>query len=180
MDMVNGTTMNNIISNDILNLKLYINEITDLQLKMHNTNVVGLRKLDEQLRFKILSNNILNSTCKNNLITLLNSFNNDNKLCHGDFHLLNLIKTNNNIVIIDWIDATIGNPEADICRTYMLYLLYKEDIADLYLNDYCKKSNKSKKDIVKWLPIIAGARLYENKENEYEQLLNWINNNKLL
>lgn len=61
--------------------------------------------------------------------------------------------------------------EADICRTYLLYILYAKDIANLYLDSYCDKCNKDKKEILKWLPVIAGARLCENKSNEVETLL---------
>lgn len=173
MDMVNGVTMKDVIFNDIGNVSLHISNIVDLQLKIHQTDGNGLNRLNERLISKIICTNILNNNQKQHLINSLNSFDIGNKLCHGDFHVMNLIKTNNEIMIIDWIDATCGNPEADVCRTYLLYLLYAEEIAELYLDAYCDKSNKDRKDITKWLPIIAGASLCENKSNEVETLLKY-------
>lgn len=171
MDRVDGITMKDVILNDTENIRLHISDIVDLQLKMHQIEVKSLNRLNKRLISKISDTNMLNDNQKQNLIIRLNSFNIDSKLCHGDFHFLNLIKTNNNIMIIDWIDATCGNPEADICRTYLLYVLYANDIANLYLDSYCDKCNKDKKEILKWLPVIAGARLCENKSNEIETLL---------
>jgi tRNA A-37 threonylcarbamoyl transferase component Bud32 len=171
MDMINGVTMKDIIFNDICNLNLHINSIVDLQYKMHQIDVAGLNRLNEGLALRISSTNLLDNNEKQHLVCTLNSFESDNKLCHGDFHFLNLIKTHNDIVIIDWVDATCGNPEADICKTYLLYLLYANEIADLYLDVYCKKSEKERKDILKWLPIIAAARLCDNKPNEVETLI---------
>jgi len=174
MDMVNGITMKDVIVNDIQNVSLHISNIVDLQLKMHQVDGNGLKRLNERLTSKILCTNILNNSQKQHLINRLNSFDMGSKLCHGDFHFLNLIKTKNEIMIIDWNDAACGNPEADICRTYLIYLLYANEIADLYLDAYCEKGNKERKDITKWLPIIAGARLCENKSDEVKTLLKYL------
>lgn len=105
----------------------------------------------------------------------MNGFDIGSSLCHGDFHFMNLMMTDQGIIIIDWVDATSGSPEADLCRTYMLYVLYApEGFADMYLDVYCRKKNKKRGDILKWLPIIAGARLSEKNEPEQEQLLKWV------
>lgn len=36
----------------------------------------------------------------------------------------------------------------------------------MYLEIYCTKSKRLKKDILDWLPVVAAARLSENNENE--------------
>ena len=43
-------------------------------------------------------------------------------LCHGDFHPGNVILTARGPVIVDWNDATLGPPAADVARTEMLML----------------------------------------------------------
>jgi len=80
----------------------------------------------------------------------------ENKLCHGDFHIINLIQTSNDIKIVDWVCASSGNPEADICRTFLLYKTYMEELAEIYLETSCKIKNVDKLKIVSWLSIIAG------------------------
>ncbi len=83
------------------------------------------------------------------------------RLCHGDFHLFNLIMSENNVTIIDWVDASSGDIRADICRAYLLYSQFSMELADQYLRLYSDKSGLAKEDIFQWAPIIAGARLSE-------------------
>jgi len=105
----------------------------------------------------------------------------ENKLCHGDFHIFNLIQTSHDIKIIDWVCSSSGNPEADIYRTYLLYKLYKDNIADIYMDIYCQMMKMDKKEIMSWSPIIAGARLGEYVKDEREEniLLEIINHQKI-
>jgi thiamine kinase-like enzyme len=91
-----------------------------------------------------------------------------NNLCHGDLHVSNLIETKDGIKIIDWVDASSGSAAADACRTYLLYKLFREEIAEMYLRLFCNKSLLTKEAIITWLPLIACARLSENSMNENE------------
>lgn len=43
-------------------------------------------------------------------------------ICHGDFHPGNVLATPQGEVVIDWIDATRGNPLADLARSSILAL----------------------------------------------------------
>lgn len=174
MDLIEGTSMQQVILNDMNNLALYIDKIIDLQIKIHSINisVPGFPTMKDRLKQRISQSPILDNSQKENLQGLLNGFDFGTSLCHGDFHFMNLIKTDQNIVIIDWVDTTSGSPEADLCRTYLLYELHSpKGFADIYLDVYCKKTNKKRGDILKWLPIIAGARLTEKNESEKGQLL---------
>lgn len=44
------------------------------------------------------------------------------RLCHGDLHPSNVILSNDGPVIVDWFDASRGDPIADIARTSMTLL----------------------------------------------------------
>jgi aminoglycoside phosphotransferase (APT) family kinase protein len=44
------------------------------------------------------------------------------RLCHGDLHPSNIILTDNGPVIVDWFDASRGDPVADVARTSMTLL----------------------------------------------------------
>jgi aminoglycoside phosphotransferase (APT) family kinase protein len=43
-------------------------------------------------------------------------------LCHGDLHPSNVIIGNDGPVIVDWFDASRGDPIADVARTFMTLL----------------------------------------------------------
>ena len=90
----------------------------------------------------------------------------ENRLCHGDYHVNNLMQTEACVTIIDWVDASAGDVKADVCRSYLLYSQYSMDLASLYLRVYCEKTSLSQNDVLVWEPIIAGARLSENVASE--------------
>lgn len=43
-------------------------------------------------------------------------------VCHGDFHPDNVLLSDDDVTIIDWMDASRGNPLADIARTSIILL----------------------------------------------------------
>lgn len=92
------------------------------------------------------------------------------RLCHGDFHPFNILGLDENARVIDWLDATAGDPAADVCRTYVLISAYRQDIADAYVAAYLAASDISRADIDKWLPLVAAARLAENVPAEFDRL----------
>jgi thiamine kinase-like enzyme len=102
---------------------------------------------------------------------LLDSLAADEVVCHGDFHPYNIIQTEKGLAVIDWVDATCGSAQADVCRSYLLYLLHGTEVAEAYLHFYCGKANVPKEDVLKWLPILAGARLCEAGRGDDTELL---------
>ncbi len=130
----------------------------------------------EKLRGQIESAPLLNLKQKTALLQKLDSMTFEKRLCHGDYHLYNLIMEDDNVSIVDWVDSSAGDICADIYRTYLLYSQFYEELAELYLTLYCKKSGLSKEEVFQWAPIIAGARLSENVSTEKpERLLEIVN-----
>lgn len=54
------------------------------------------------------------------------------RLCHGDLHPSNVILSDHGPVIVDWFDASRGDPVADVART-LLTLLGDGSMAPLHL-----------------------------------------------
>src|ERR1700726_4835887 len=52
--------------------------------------------------------------------------------------------------LIDWPDACRGDPSADVCRSYLLLKLHAEEIAEPYLDAYCRIADLSRATIVGW------------------------------
>lgn len=176
MDYVEGVTLNEWILADNDNVNKYVDIMVDLQIEIHSKNIHMPISLNNKLKEKITGNMDINESKREKLLKVLDRLPEGNSLCHGDFHGNNIMKTDNQYYIIDWIDATNGCANADVCRTYMLYLFYYSEIAELYLETYCTRTGKSKKDVLEWLPIIAAARLCEKNEEEKEKIFSLIQN----
>ncbi|MBO5328614.1 MAG: phosphotransferase, partial [Clostridia bacterium] len=153
----------------------YLNLFIDLQRTVLSKKVPMLNKLKDKMnnRIKIAK---LDATTKYELHTRLDSLPKHLNLCHGDFNPSNIIIANDGTpYIIDWSHATQGNSSADVARTYLLFYLYgKEELAEKYLNLYCKKSDTAKQYVQKWIPIVAASRLTKAKAEEDEFLRKWI------
>lgn len=59
---------------------------------------------------------------------------------HGDLHGQTLMVNGDDFAIIDWMDATRGNPLLDACRTYMIYAEVDAGFAVMYLKEFCRQS----------------------------------------
>ena len=51
----------------------------------------------------------------------------------------------------------------------------KDELAEKYLDLFCKKSDTAKQYIQKWLPIVAASQSVKGRPEEREFLLNWVN-----
>lgn len=154
----------------------YMNMFVDLQLKVLSHEAPAmLNKLKEKMKRKIADAN-LNDTIKYELNTRLESMPTHSKLCHGDFNPSNVIvKDDGELYIIDWAHVTAGNASADAARTYLVFWINgKIDDAEKYLDLFAEKSGIEKKNIQRWIPIVAASQLSKGNEKEREFLMQWI------
>ncbi len=93
------------------------------------------------------------------------------RLCHGDFHPLNLLGSPGHETLVDWLDATRGDPAADVCRSYVLIKRMVPQIAAAYVAAYIAVSDESLERISSWLPFVAAARLAEGVPEEADELV---------
>jgi tRNA A-37 threonylcarbamoyl transferase component Bud32 len=175
MDYLKGISLMDCIINDMENATRYVDDMVKLQIDIHSRKVWLPFSLKDRLRRKIASNQDLRDEKKNVILESLDKLPDDNALCHGDFHGYNILSCHGQYWIIDWVDSTSGCADGDACRTYMIYLFYAPELADLYLKSYCKHSGKEKGQILMWLPVIAAARLSENIPKEKEKIMQLIN-----
>ena len=171
MEYIKGRTIGETLSEDIEQAEYYLNITVEIQQKIHMIVADTLEPMSEKLSRQIKSAHNLDEKQKSALLKRLDSMTFEKRLCHGDFHMFNLIMTNNKVTIIDWVDSSAGDIHADIYRTYLLYSQLSEELADMYLNLYCEKSGLSKDDVFQWAPIIAGARLSECISSEKSERL---------
>ena len=171
MEHIQGPSLGELIDKDRGNAPEYLHMAASLQASMHQTPGAGLPSQREKLRRRIQGAPKLSEETQQRLLTLLAELAHDSVVCHGDFHPYNLIQAKEGLRIIDWVDATCGNAQADACRTYLLYLLHGREAAEPYLQLYCEAAQIKKEAVLAWLPILAGARLYESGRGDDEGLL---------
>ncbi|MEH7226752.1 aminoglycoside phosphotransferase family protein [Bacillus sp. JJ1566] len=176
MEYIKGETLGDLFIKDKERVEHYLNISVDMQLKIHSIIPDTIEPMYDKLYRQIESVNELDKRQKNYLLKRLESITYQDRLCHGDFHLFNLIMTDNQVVIIDWVDSSAGDIRADIYRTYLLYSQFSSKLAYLYLRLYCEKSGLLRSEVFHWAPIIAGARLSESVSSENsERLIEIIN-----
>lgn len=175
MDHIKGSSLSDCILNDVENTEAYLESMVKLQIEMHSKKLLLPFSLKDRLKVRIQGSQILDETLKEKVLALLKELPEGDGLCHGDFHGYNILVCEGEYWIIDWIDATRGCADGDVCRTYMLYSLYAPEWAELYLDLYCKNTGKNRNSILAWLPAVAAARLSENFETEKERLMSWVN-----
>ena len=174
LDYISGKSLNNCMLEDRVNSFQYIKQMVNIQLNIFSKTLSLPFSLKQTLKNKIEGNASIPEPVKKNLRLRLAELQEGLQLCHGDFHGDNIIMQGDKPFIIDWVDATSGHPDGDVCRTYMLNSFYHSEIADKYLDCYCAIAKKEKCAVLKWLPVVAAASLTDNNENEKEKIQNWI------
>lgn len=175
MNSIGGKSFAQMMSEDSENTEHYVERMVDVQINMHNKRCMGLPTLRNKL-YDCINDSDIDSTKKYDLLSIMDGTPRHRKLCHGNFNPTHLIEKNGVVYITDWNHASQGNASADVARTYLWLYLYNREIADMYLQKFCDKSNTAKRYVQQWLPIVAAARLAKHISPEEEEILNeWIN-----
>jgi tRNA A-37 threonylcarbamoyl transferase component Bud32 len=175
-EYVNGKTLSKLIKEDPSKTDEYLNMFVDLQKYMHSLSMPRLVSLKDKMTNKICKTE-LQATVRFDFHMRLEEMSKENRVCHGDYDLSNVILADNGkLYVIDWAHAAQGTPLADVAMTFIkLWLEGDEDIAESYLTLYCEKSGTDKRDAHKWMPIVAAAKLSDGNSAEREMLKNWVN-----
>lgn len=160
--------------------------LAELHADMHASNILPeLPSQRQRLEDKIRSAAVLPPDLRQAGLRSLDQMPDGDRLCHGDFHPGNILMTARGPIIIDWIDATRGNPVADVARTWvMLSALSAPGLSipwfvkvllswflKTYLKRYFQLQPSDQQQFTAWLPIVAAARLSENISEIQEWLL---------
>ncbi len=174
MDLIEGKTLAQLMEENPQNKGKYLEQMVDLQMLVHSKSTPKLSKLKDKLARQINALD-LDEIKKYELLTSLEAKPKHTKLCHGDFTPDNIIISDKGTFIVDWAAARQGNASADVGRTYLKFYLKSPELADKYLDLFCKKSLTSKRYVLEWLPIVAAAQLENSSsDEETELLMKWI------
>jgi uncharacterized protein (TIGR02172 family) len=168
----------------------YSKTLAQLHVQMHECLFdVDVPAQRTRLQRKINSAEVLSASLKASLLKALDALPTGERVCHGDFHPANVLVSGREATVIDWIDASRGNPLADVARTSIILLGAAEtsQISNsfikgllkishtLYLREYFHLQPGGEEEYRRWLPIVAGARLSENIREVEEWLLKQVN-----
>ena len=175
-DYIEGKTLSQLIKENPDKTEEYLDLLVEVQMNIHSAKSPLLTKLKDKMHRKISSTSI-DATTRYDLHTRLEGMPKHNKVCHGDLCPSNIIITPDGTpYVIDWAHATQGNASADVARTYLIFVLngYKE-LAEKYMDMFCRKTDTKIAYVQKWLPIVAASQSVKGNPEEKELLLSWAN-----
>lgn len=175
-EFIKGKTLARLMKEEPEKQSEYLELFVNTQLEVHSMTCSALTHLKDKMNKKICLAD-LDATTRYDLHARLEGMPKHNKVCHGDFNPSNIIiGDDKKVYILDWSHVTQGNASADVARTYLLFCLEdNKELAEEYLDLFCKKSNTEKKYVQKWMPIVAASQSVKGNTQEREFLLSWTN-----
>jgi len=135
-----------------------LDKVVELQVAMHKVNSASFRPIKLVLAGNIYGAPGLDDAGRRKLIAMLEKLPEGFAVLHGDFHGGNIIFDGTCHKIIDWAEVAIGDPAADVARSYMDYLMMRrEDLGEMHLARYLAATGISRMRVLDWLPVMAGS-----------------------
>ncbi len=171
-EFVEGQTLADVMAKDKKNLAKYLRQFVEIQCAVFKKTSERMGNLVEKLD-KQISASPLDRVTRYDLHMKLLSYPRGTALCHGDFNPTNVIITpNGEWRVIDWSHVRLGDPLADVARTYLLFWLSGHvAAAEKYMALMCEALKVKLADVQKWLPIVAAAESATEKDHKNLDLL---------
>jgi len=156
----------------------YMDEMARLHVAIHQHHAPRLPSLKARLADEIQGAGIKRGAALplQAVLDRLAEMPDGDRLCHGDFHPANVMGSPGNASIINWLEATRGEPVVDVCQSWLLMQRRDPELASDYVEAYVAYANESgrsltRDDILCWAPVVAGARLADNVPGEVDSLM---------
>lgn len=161
MSRVEGPSLADAMTHQPAEVPASLTRMAELHLRVHGHPAAQFASLKARLAANIQQASVLGEPRRSHLLAGLARMPDGHRLCHGDFHPHNIMGPPGNEVVIDWLDASRGDPAADVCRSCVLLRPIAPDMAAAYIDTYAEVSGTGRDAIVSWLPFVAAARLAE-------------------
>ncbi|SJN54910.1 bifunctional UGMP family protein/serine/threonine protein kinase [Vibrio ruber DSM 16370] len=186
MEYIQGPTMTDILSKAPYRIHAYARQLARIQAEINAVDVSGFTEQSSLMRTAILQTKArLGEEGSAHIVRLFDQLPQANRLCHNDLHQENLIFTRTGPVVLDWAEATVGHPIADVVHTLLiqkhpvqapvlqnsslyhrLHNAYRRYFARIFLNEYLRLSGLDREAIDPWLLPVAATRLFTKIEPE--------------
>ena len=162
--------------------------MADLHARLHDCVApASLPDLHDELRQRITMAPALPEGSKASSLAVLDELPRGDRLCHGDMHPGNILGPWDDPAVIDWGDASRGDPVADVARTHLLVAIGQPPpgtalvlrvvavvggrlLAARYLAAYRRRRPIDADVLARWEVVRAAARFAEQIEPEYPAL----------
>ncbi|MDR6726258.1 uncharacterized protein (TIGR02172 family) [Paenibacillus amylolyticus] len=156
--------------------------------QVHSHSVSNMPSQRANIKHDIQRTEYLSEGDKACVIELLDQIPTKQQLCHGDPNPGNIILREHDAVMIDWNNASVGNPEADLAE-YIIMIQYailppnipqevqealeatREESIRMFIEQYQRSSGISNADIEPWFVVIAARKLAADGISEEEKYL---------
>ncbi len=163
-------------------------QFAHLHAGLHRTTLTGFPSQRRKFIYNIAERTpfVLDQACRQYALDILNALPDGELLCHGDLHPGNVIMSLDGPRIIDWDNACVGSPLADVARSMLLlenaHLYFEGEpngemavaaissFTEIYLKGYVAETGVDPTLIARWQVPVAAARLHEGIEIEEEAL----------
>lgn len=184
MEYIEGKSMFHKMFEPDADLIQLANDFALLHYKIHECRNISLESNKTRLEKHIAYSDELEPDTLDKVQRLLDTLPNGNSLCHNDFHPDNIIVSEKGLYIIDWSDASCGDPLADVARTSMVFdcVALPDDVpmemrnqinqarkyfGTLYEAAYAKLLGVDTLPIMQWKVVEAAHRIHcEAEENK--------------
>ena len=174
-EWIEGKTLADVMASDRKNLMKYLRQFVSIQCEIFSKTSDRMGNLADKLDKQISASPLPKET-RYDLHMKLQGFTRGKALCHGDFNPTNVIITpSGDWRVIDWSHVRLGDPLADVARTYLLFWLSGHvAAAEKYMALACEALKAKISDVQKWLPVVAAAEsAKEQTAKNHELLLHW-------
>lgn len=192
-ERVEGLSMRASVKRAPWRMGYYAELLAELHADMHRHIVATIPSHRERLENRIRVAESLRDDLKQEVLRVLQRLPDGNALCHGDFLPVNVLMAPRGPVIIDWGNATVGNPLADVARSWLLMTVnlrwpahrrLRRWIVNTvsgcfcrrYLGRYLRLRSLEPEQVEAWLVPVAGARFHMATAWEQELLLDFLRN----
>jgi uncharacterized protein (TIGR02172 family) len=192
-ERIDGPSMEGLMFDEPHRLDEMARLFAHLQASLHSTVAAGLPSQRNKLlhHIELARRSVLNEKGKRRALDIMATLTDGNSVCHGDLYPGNVLISPHGATIIDWENASLGSPLADVARTLLAFdaaPLYIETepkygpllpaiarFRDLYLDAYLGETGADLMLIHAWRIPIAADRLHEGVKIEEEYLISICN-----
>jgi uncharacterized protein (TIGR02172 family) len=161
--------------------------LAETHADLHSRSITNLPHVRQMLAQRISGVVTLSEAQRRAILHALEALPDADVLCHGDFHPDNVLLSSHGPLVIDWENAALGDPLADVARTLLLFRAHfchvlspatralvrsaLHYLSGLYLRRYRQVHGVDMARLRAWELPVTAARLSEGVEPEEAYLL---------
>lgn len=180
MEKIEGVSLFDLILQKQGRAEELIRQWTRLQVKMNSLPGTGLPTPFEVLPWRLQTSPNLTDKEKRTMLKLLDSLPRGDRLCHIDYHPMNVLMTATGMRIIDWCDTMSASPWMDVARTRLVFAYRCNCITNLtlehsneiraaidkfYYDEYTSLCGENREELDKWMAVIAAIKVNDVPED---------------